>query len=90
MCEKGVEHVSADSRTSLVRDLIEMQKIRKFFREQERVLYDAFFDPYKMLACTPQIGLGWRSQQRGAISHTGEHKIELNSITTRYSHAACR
>jgi hypothetical protein len=57
MREKGVEHVSADSRASLVRDLVEMQEIRKLFREREGGGGDTLFDSHKVLARTAQIGL---------------------------------
>jgi hypothetical protein len=80
MCEKGVKHVSAGSRASLARDLIEMQKIRKLFCEEESTLCDALLYTDQMLTCVTQIGLCRRSQQRGAMAYAGEHEIELNSF----------
>src|ERR1700737_626985 len=89
MREKGVKYVSARSRASLFRDLVEMQKIRKLFCEEESTLCDALLDTDQMLTCATQIGLCRRSQQRGTIAYAGEHEIELNSFTASRCHAAC-
>lgn len=57
-----------------------MAKVRKLLGERERAVRNATLDSVEVLPRPAQVAFAWRSQEGGAVPHTLEFEVELNSI----------
>lgn len=88
MREEGIEDLIARSRCPLIRNVFEIAKLRELLDKPERAGSDACFDSGDLITRPSQVCFGRGSRQSGAIPHTLEPELELDSSFALGGYAA--
>jgi len=90
MREELIEDLATGSNSNNAGQPSKEAVVRKLLGKRECARIDLALDFLEPLASAAQIGLRWRTSNKGAVSNAFKHEIELDSAVGRCCDTPCK